>query len=152
MSHERKTGMRVVVVHGHRDPGRIIISRECVRRVDRAQRIPADVVIFSGAGIRGEHSEAEQMDACWQGSPDVFRILDEHATSTVENAERCSRIARNLWAVQVTIVTSWWHAPRAWWCWRRQPGIYQLRLRPACGHVRHLPGELVALWRHLRGA
>lgn len=136
-------------MHGHRDPGRIVISHECIRRVDRAQKLKADLVLFSGAGMPGERTEAAQMRHAWHG-PDVPLACDGWATSTAENAVSGARWLRGVWAMEVVLVTSWWHAPRCWLEWWRQPGAFALKVRPCRGSVRYVPGEVRALWRAVR--
>lgn len=144
--------MKVVVVHGHRDPGCTRISAECRLRVFEALEVPANAIVFSGAGVPGERSEARQMFDLYRevrGRPKASMVvLDQRAESTAENARYGMREAVRLCASHVVVVTSWWHLPRSWLEWRRvaMPGI-RVRFQPTVGSVRYVPGELVALWR-----
>jgi uncharacterized SAM-binding protein YcdF (DUF218 family) len=52
------------------------------------------------------------MRDAWRG-PDVPLVLDETARSTSGNAAGIARLARELGAREVVVVTSRWHAPRA---------------------------------------
>src|SRR5262249_13802467 len=67
------------------------ISRACRRLVREAESIarrerPA-VVVFTGWSPEGGPSEAAQMRELWRG-PDVELVLEETASTTVENASR----------------------------------------------------------------
>ena len=75
---------RAVVVLGHgyaEHGGARRISSRCVQLVREAEKIAADVVVFSG------WSEAEQMRDAWRG-PEVELVVEPTATSTAENASR----------------------------------------------------------------
>jgi uncharacterized SAM-binding protein YcdF (DUF218 family) len=52
------------------------------------------------------------MHAAWQG-PETQIVCDTNARNTAENAAAIARIARELGATQVVLVTSGWHARRA---------------------------------------
>ena len=52
------------------------------------------------------------MHAAWEG-PDVQMLLDTNARNTAGNAAAVARIARELGADEVVLVTSRWHARRA---------------------------------------
>jgi uncharacterized SAM-binding protein YcdF (DUF218 family) len=67
-----------VVVLGH---GRGRISDRCLALVREAERVPADLVVFTGLG------EAEQMRDAWRG-PDVELVVEPTARTTAENASR----------------------------------------------------------------
>jgi uncharacterized SAM-binding protein YcdF (DUF218 family) len=134
---------RVLVVHGHRDRGHSEISRECLRRVRRAQRELADVVIFSGA-----NGEAEQMALAGMrggGHPETAVILEDEACTTEENALYSALIALRYRPVHVVVVSSWWHCPRLWWYWRARSVGFSIA--PSRGSLRYLPGELLAVAR-----
>jgi len=135
--------VRVVIVHGHRDRGRPRISSECRRRVRRAERVDAEIVIFSGAGVRGLPSEAEQMADAYRGQAHV--VLEEEARDTADNAAFGALLASRYRATSVVLVTSYWHVPRLWLHWRgRQPAC---SFAPAWGSLRYVPRELAALVR-----
>jgi uncharacterized SAM-binding protein YcdF (DUF218 family) len=120
---------RALVVHGHHD------WPECRRRVLWAQGLfrPGDTIVFSGRG------EARPMADLFGRRP---RWLEDASTTTVENAERCAGLLLSLGFDRVTVVSSWWHAPRVWWCWRGR-GV-RVRVEPAPGSWRYVPGELRA--------
>jgi uncharacterized SAM-binding protein YcdF (DUF218 family) len=67
------------------------IGRRCRRLVREAallaERLGAEVVVFSGWSPAGGPSEAEQMRGAWQG-PDVELVVEPTATLTAENAAR----------------------------------------------------------------
>lgn len=143
--------MKMLVVHGHRDPGCIRISAECKLRAYAAAKERANVLVLSGAGVAGERSEATQMAAIVlrvPGSRFDRVLLEQHSTCTQENARNSMRHAVRLGATNVVVVTSWWHVPRAWLEWRRlaMPGI-RVTFKPTWGSPRYVPRELGALWR-----
>lgn len=139
--------MKVVVVHGHRDPGCTRISAECRLRVLAGLRERANVLVYSGAGVRGERSEARQMAAVGRSRADRV-VLEDRAETTAENARFGMREAVKAGATHVVVVTSWWHVPRCWLEWRRcsMPGV-RVSYLPSVGSWRYVRGELVALWR-----
>ena len=70
-------------------------------------------MILSGwARRRAPAAEAELMREAWRG-PELPVVVDDTARSTVGNATAVARIARDLGAGEVVVVTSRWHAPRA---------------------------------------
>lgn len=132
-----------------------MISAECVRRVEHAWRLhgPGDVVVFSGAGecpivegCRCWPSEAMQMAGYWATGAHPY-VLEERSRTTRENAEFCAALLRGLRVDRVVVVTSFWHAPRAWWCWHGR-GL-KVRVSPSPGSVRYVPGEVRAWLRLL---
>ena len=87
----------------------------CAARVQRAGELATadDVVLLSGwARSRGARSEAELMRRAWRGAAARI-VLDDGARHTAENAVHAARVARELGAAEVLVVTSRWHAPRA---------------------------------------
>lgn len=159
--------MKVLVVHGHRDPGDHIISDECMRRVRAAKDVRADAIIFSGRGADGYVSEARQMlerviadwpDPFEHGFPAPFDrtvmwdgrtcLLEEDSENTAQNARLSMRLALVARATDVVVVTSWWHVPRCWVEWQRcaMPDI-RVRLKPCRGSWRYVRRELAALWQ-----
>ena len=87
----------------------------CAARVQRAGELATadDVVLLSGwARPRGARSEAELMRRAWRGAAARI-LLDDGARHTAENAVHAARVARELGAAEVLVVTSRWHAPRA---------------------------------------
>ena len=79
--------MKVVVVHGHRDPGCTRISEECARRVVAAAAVDANAYVFSGAGMAGERSEGSQMGAL------AVQLRDMEAWTTEWRSESTERFA-----------------------------------------------------------
>ncbi|MGE0027304.1 MAG: YdcF family protein [Thermoleophilia bacterium] len=87
----------------------------CAARVRRAGELATadDVVLLSGwARSPAASSEAELMRRAWEG-PAARIVLDDGARHTAENAVHAARVARDLDAAEVLVVTSRWHAPRA---------------------------------------
>lgn len=87
----------------------------CAARVRRAGELATadDVVLLSGwARSRGARSEAELMRREWRGAAARI-VLDDGSRHTAENAVHAARVARDLGAAEVLVVTSRWHAPRA---------------------------------------
>jgi len=83
-----------IVVPGNGGVGRdgvYRISSACLRLVREAERLaerlPADVVVFSGWSPAGGTPEAEQMCAAWQGV-DVELVVEPTAAVTAQNASR----------------------------------------------------------------
>lgn len=143
--------MKVVVVHGHRDPGCTRISRECAGRVLEALAVNANVYVFSGAGMAGERSESLQMLVLAESVAGPLEAWDEdRAETTAENARYGMRAALIVRATHVVVVTSWWHVPRAWLEWarvlRRTPEPPKVTVKAVRGSWRYVPGELRALW------
>jgi uncharacterized SAM-binding protein YcdF (DUF218 family) len=141
--------VKVVVVHGHRDPGCTRISEECARRVAAADGIAANVAVYSGAGIAGERSEALQMFHAAR-TPRRRVRLEQRSEDTAENARFGMREALVVGATHVVVVTSWWHVPRSWLEWRRaarrSPDPPRVSFLWARGSWRYVPGEIRALW------
>jgi uncharacterized SAM-binding protein YcdF (DUF218 family) len=87
----------------------------CAARVRRAAELATadDVVLLSGwARRRGGRSEAELMRQAWRGAA-ARLLLDDGARHTAQNAVHAARVAREVGAGEVLVVTSRWHAPRA---------------------------------------
>jgi uncharacterized SAM-binding protein YcdF (DUF218 family) len=122
----------------------------CAARVAHAAEIVADgdVVILSGWARRpSSPSEAELMRRAWPAEP-VPEVFDHRARTTAENAAAVARLAAEVGAREVVVVTSSWHAPRARLLFRaalRDSGI-RSAVDPAPGGrpLRPLLGEL---WR-----
>ena len=106
---------RVVAVLGFSSRGGGGLHPVCAARVRRAGELTTadDVVVLSGwARSRGARSEAELMRRAWHGAAARI-VLDDGARHTAENAVHAARVARELGAAEVLVVTSRWHAPRA---------------------------------------
>jgi uncharacterized SAM-binding protein YcdF (DUF218 family) len=107
--------MRVVAVLGYSGRRASTLHPICARRLAHAEGLAhdADAIVLSGWARRGAASgEAELMHAAWQG-PETQIVCDTNARNTAENAAAIARIARELGATQVVLVTSGWHARRA---------------------------------------
>ena len=106
---------RVIVVLGYSDGGRGVIHPVCAARVARAAEISteADVVVLSGwARVAETRSEAELMEAAWEGIAREV-VVDPDARTTVGNAVNALNDVRRVDAREVVVVTSRWHAARA---------------------------------------
>ena len=106
---------RVVAVLGFSARRGAELHPVCAARVRRAGELATadDVVVLSGwARSGGARSEAELMRRAWSGSAARI-LLDDGARHTAENAVHAARLARDLDAAEVLVVTSRWHAPRA---------------------------------------
>jgi len=110
-----EAGPRVVVVLGYSDGGRDAIHPVCAARVARAAAISTreDVVVLSGwARVPGTRSEAELMATAWRGTAREL-VVDPDARTTMGNAFNALNDIRRVNALEVVVVTSRWHAPRA---------------------------------------
>ena len=113
--HAGRDSDRVVVVLGHREPGRSAehrISRESRARMRRAVRLcrrhPPRAVIFTGYSRTGGLSEAEQMEEGW--ILPVPPLLEDAGRDTAENATRSLPLIRAIGGIRdVRVVTSAWH-------------------------------------------
>jgi glucosamine-6-phosphate deaminase len=108
---------RVLIVLGHRDPGRSPgdrVSDESWARLRRAGRLaqaePPRAVILTGYSRTPDGlSEAEQMKARWTDA-DTPALLEDAGRDTAENASRSLPLIRAIGDVRrVTVVTSGWH-------------------------------------------
>ena len=106
---------RAIVVLGYSDAGRDKLHPVCARRLQHAAKISTarDVVVFSGwARVPGTRPEAELMAEAWTGSAGEI-VVDPDARTTVENATNALNDVTRAGVVEVVVVTSRWHAPRA---------------------------------------
>jgi uncharacterized SAM-binding protein YcdF (DUF218 family) len=106
---------RLVAVLGFSDGRTSELHRVCATRLARAEQVvcPDDVVLFSGwARRRTIATEADLMAEAWK-APARARVVDRHARTTLGNALSIARLARELDADEVVLVTSSWHARRA---------------------------------------
>jgi uncharacterized SAM-binding protein YcdF (DUF218 family) len=107
--------MRVVAVLGYSRNGDQVLHPICAHRVAHAERIAtgAKAVVLSGWARRhAPAGEAELMRAAW-GRDDVQVVLDHSAQTTAGNAVAVARLAEDLGADELVVVTSPWHARRA---------------------------------------
>jgi len=107
--------MRVVAVLGYSARRAGPLHPVCAQRLAHAERLGegAGAIVFSGWARRGaDTGEADLMRSAWQG-PEAPIVCDSTARNTAQNAAGIARIARDLDADEVVLVTSRWHAPRA---------------------------------------
>jgi uncharacterized SAM-binding protein YcdF (DUF218 family) len=107
--------MRVVAVLGYSARRAGPLHPVCAQRLTHAEGLAegAGAIVFSGwARPRAESGEAELMQAAWKG-PETPIVSDTTARNTAQNAAAIARIARELEAEEVVLVTSRWHAPRS---------------------------------------
>ena len=107
--------MRLVAVLGYSGRRGSSLHPVCAERLAHAERLccAEDAIVLSGWARKGAASgEAELMHAAWQG-PEARIVLDTGARNTAENVTAVARIARELGAGEVVLVTSRWHARRA---------------------------------------
>ena len=125
---------RAIVVPGsfHR-PTRVRLVRDAERV---ALRRGAEVVVFSG------RDEAEHMRGLWQG-PDVEIIVDETATSTVENAAHTLPLLVERGVREAVVVAAPTHLLRAGWIFRRIYGAHGIRVTLRAARVLPTPGAVV---------
>jgi uncharacterized SAM-binding protein YcdF (DUF218 family) len=86
----------------------------CAARIAVAAELATeeDTVVLTG------RPEAEVMRAAWPGAP--ARVLcDDAARMTADSAAHVARLARELRADEVVVVTSWWHCYRTGVLFRR---------------------------------
>jgi uncharacterized SAM-binding protein YcdF (DUF218 family) len=105
---------RLVVVLGYSNGGRSLHAI-CAARLRRAEAEarPGDVVLLSGwARHARARSEAELMAQAWRG-PRVELVLAPDARTTIGNARVAARVATEVDAAEVVLVTSRWHERRA---------------------------------------
>ena len=106
---------RLIAVCGYSD-GRVPdLHAICVARLRRAEREAeaGDVVLLSGWARHGSAaSEAELMADSWT-VPCHEVVVDRSARSTFANVRAAARVAREVDASEVVLVTSGWHGRRA---------------------------------------
>lgn len=120
-------------------PGSVLArTRErLVREAERvALRTGAELVVFSGK------EEAEHMRGLWRG-PDVELVVDETATTTVENAAHTLPALLERGVREVFVVCAPAHALRAGWIFRRIYGTHGIRVRVRTARVLPTPAALV---------
>jgi len=120
-------------------PGSILrrTRERLVREAERvALRTGARLVVFTG------RDEAEDMCGLW-GGPDIELVIDETATTTVENAANTLPALLERGVREVFVVCAPAHALRAGWIFRRiyAPHGIRVRMRPA--RVLPTPAALV---------
>jgi uncharacterized SAM-binding protein YcdF (DUF218 family) len=110
-----------------------------VRLVQEAERVTrrlgARLVVLTG------RNEAEHMRSLWRG-PDVELVVEETATSTVENAVRTLPLLVERGVREAVVVVAPAHLPRAGWIFRRVYGR-EVRVRLRAARVPPTPGAVV---------
>jgi uncharacterized SAM-binding protein YcdF (DUF218 family) len=121
------------------------ISRACRRLVREAEVVahrerPA-IVVFTGWSPEGGPSEAAQMRELWRG-PDVELVLEETASTTVENASRTLPLLLERGIDEAIVVCTPLHLGRARWIFRRIYGAHGIAVRFRTAPVAPTPGAL----------
>jgi uncharacterized SAM-binding protein YcdF (DUF218 family) len=106
--------MRLVAVLGYSAWRGADLHPVCAARLAVAGELASeeDTILLSG------RPEAHLMRRAWAG-PGERVLYDDHARVTAESAAHVARLARELEASEVVIVTSWWHCRRAAFLFRR---------------------------------
>jgi DUF218 domain len=141
--------VRLVVVLGYSDGRSEELHPICAARLEAAAALApgADAVVLSGWSRRsGALAEAELMRRAWAG-PEVPLHCEPDARITAENAAHVARLARELGATEVVVVTSWWHRLRAWLLFRAVLRGVRVSVAPVGGlwSPRLLVRELLSL-------
>jgi uncharacterized SAM-binding protein YcdF (DUF218 family) len=109
------------------------------RLVRDAERVTAatgaQTVVFSGVG------EAEHMRGLWRG-PDVELVVEDAATSTVENAVRTLPLLVERDVRAAVVVCAPAHVLRARWIFRRIYGAHGIAVEFRVGRVAPTPGAI----------
>lgn len=130
-------------------------ARHRVRHAARlARRLDARAVICSGFCGQGDRSEARQM-ADLLGGCGAAVLCEEASSATARHAVNCLALLNAIGCMDVVMVSSWWHTPRAVaLAWLALAGHgYRVRggFAPSDDRVLfHLAYELGA-WRRIAG-
>ena len=119
--------------------------RRLVAEAERAAGASdAALVVFTGWAPAGGASEAELMRRLWRGPAGIELVLEEHASTTVENAVRTLPLLVEHGVAEALVICAPLHLGRARWIFRRVYGEHgiDVRFRPA--RVLPTPGAL--LW------
>jgi hypothetical protein len=139
---------RVVAVLGYAGRGHEL-HPVCARRLERAAALSTgdDVVVLTGwARHHDAAPEAELMRRAWTGCAREV-VVDPHARTTLENALNAARVARDVGAGELWMVTSGWHARRAGVFFRWALRGSGIRLVDASTEERRAPrAQLRELW------
>ena len=136
------------------------ISAVCRACVERAQELPAAVVVFSGWSSTGGPSEAEQMRALWR-VPGPELLVEPQARNTAENAVYSLRLLLDRGGIErVTVVCARHHRLRVPYMFGelyRGHGItvsyeYVDRPRPRPRVLLREAGAIALMRRHRRAA
>jgi uncharacterized SAM-binding protein YcdF (DUF218 family) len=119
--------------------------RRLVAEAERAAAaLGAELVVLTGCAPDGRESEAELMRALWRGPAPVELVLEETASTTVENAAHTVPLLAERGVTDAVVVCAPLHLARARWIFTKIYGAQgiHVRLRPA--RVLPTPGAL--LW------
>jgi len=112
------------------------VRARLVREAERvAAQLDATVVAFSGIG------EAEHMRSLWTGPP-IELLVEETATSTVENAARTLPLLLERGLQEAVVVCAPAHLVRARWIFSRVYGAAGVRTRFRAARVLPTPGAV----------
>lgn len=116
--------MRIVAVLGYSAWRGIGLHPVCAARLAVAAELAAeeDIVLLTG------RPEAGLMREAWPGNRNAV-VCDDGARVTADSAALVARMARELGAREIVVVTSWWHCRRARVLFQRAVGGSGIALR-----------------------
>ena len=119
--------------------------RRLVAEAERAARASgSELVVLTGWAPTEGPSEAELMRSLWRGPTAVELLLEESASSTVENAVRTLPLLVERGVTEAIVISAPLHLARARWIFRRVYGEHGIRVRFRPARVLPTPGAL--LW------
>jgi uncharacterized SAM-binding protein YcdF (DUF218 family) len=119
--------------------------RRLVAEAERVARASdSELVVLSGGPSPGGASEAELMRAAWRGPSTVELVLEEQASTTVENAVRTLPLVEERGVRDVVVICAPLHLGRARWIFRRVYAERGISVRFRAARVLPTPGAL--LW------
>ena len=143
---------RAAYADGVRPPALVVLGsslagtrRRLVAEAERAaEASEAEFVVLSGWAPAGGASEAELMRGIWRGPAAVELVLEENASTTVENAVRTLPLLVERDVTDAVVICAPLHLARARWIFRRVYGEHGIRVRFRPARVLPTPGAL--LW------
>jgi uncharacterized SAM-binding protein YcdF (DUF218 family) len=119
--------------------------RRLVAEAERTARAAeAELVVLTGWAPTGGASEAALMRSLWRGPAAVEVVLEEHASTTIENAARTLPLLAERHVTEAIVICAPLHLGRARWIFRRVYGEHGIRVRFRPARVLPTPGAL--LW------
>jgi uncharacterized SAM-binding protein YcdF (DUF218 family) len=119
--------------------------RRLVAEAERAARATgAELVVLTGGASTGGASEALQMRALWRGPTSIELVLEEQASTTVENALCTLPLLEDRGVTAATVICAPLHLGRARWIFRKVYGEHGIGVRVRPARVVPTPGAL--LW------
>jgi uncharacterized SAM-binding protein YcdF (DUF218 family) len=119
--------------------------RRLVAEAERVARASAaELVVLSGWAPSGGASEAELMRSLWHDPASVELVLEETASTTVENAVRTLPLLAERGVTDAVVICTPVHLGRARWIFRRVYGEHGIRVGFRTARVLPTPGAL--LW------